>query len=855
LEGIVPRDLPVLIEQLTLDEKSALLAGADMWSTVAVPRLGLPSVRVTDGPNGARGPTLPGQGAHLTSVCVPCGAALGATWDPVLVERVGALLGEETRTKASRVLLAPTVNLHRSPLGGRNFESYSEDPVLAGRLAAAFVRGAQSQGVATTVKHFAGNESELDRMSADSVVDERTLRELYLLPFEMAVRDGGALGVMTAYNRLNGEYCADSSWLLHDVLRGEWGFDGFVISDWYALASSVSAIRAGLDLEMPGTGRAYGPALASAVAAGDVDEALVDEAVLRLLGVLDRIGALDDDPTIEPGSADRSEHRRLARDASSAATVLLVNEGVLPLASQTLRRVAVIGPNSGRAQIMGGGSAQLPAHYRRSPLEALVDRLGPGVEVVHEPGVDIALTTPEVPAEWLSGAGGEPGMTLEFFAPDDLGGEVLATGHRSTGTAVFFGAPDPAVGPAYAMRAKARLAPDQAGRFTLSLVQTAPTRLSVDGVVVLDGTAAPLPPGHDFFGLGSQELTAELDLDPAHPVEIVLEFTNVDGGLLAGAKVGVRPAAPPDGIERAVAAAADADAVVVVVGTDDDWETEGRDRTSMDLPGRQDELVERVLAVAPDAVIVLNTGSPVALPWADQARALLQIWFGGQEMADALVDVLFGDAEPGGRLPTTFPVRLEHNPSYGNFPAENGRINYGEGVLVGYRWYDARHLPVRFPFGHGLSYSSFSVGAPALSSTTFTAGDTLAVEVAVTNTGERRGSEVVQLYVAPSHPRVTRPPKELKAFAKVTLDPGESTTVRLELGDRAFAYWLSADDASEAIGRRLAAEVAWVRPPSGLGRVRGWTIDPGRYEVRIGRSAAVIDHVAEVHVPVGGLVS
>ena len=841
------RDVADLVDQLTLDEKTTLLAGADLWSTVAVERVDLPSVRVTDGPNGVRGPGLPGEDGGLSSVCVPCGSALGATWDSALVERIGRLLGQETRTKASRVLLAPTVNLHRSPLGGRNFESYSEDPLLAGRLAVAYVRGAQAEGVATTVKHFAGNESELDRMSADTVADERTLRELYLLPFEMAVREGGALGVMTAYNRLNGEYCADSQWLLRDVLRGEWGFEGFVISDWFALADTASAIRAGLDLEMPGPGRAYGPALRAAVESGEVAGVDVDAAVTRLLTVLDRIGALDDPPA-EPGSEDRPEHRALARDAASAATVLLVNDGVLPWRREGLRRVAVLGPNASRAQIMGGGSAQLPAHHVTSPLDALRRRLGPDVEVVHEAGVDISLTTPEVPAEWLVGPDGEPGLHVEWFAPDDLGGAVLATGRRSTGTVLALGAPARGVGSAWSARATADLVAPQAGRWRLSFVQTGPSRVLLDGEVLFDGTGAPLPAGSDFFGLGSQELTAELDLDPARPRRIVLESTNAGGAMLAGVKLGVRAAVASDGLDRAVAAAAAADAVIVVVGTDDDWETEGRDRTSMDLPGRQDELVERVLDVAPDAVVVLNTGSPVTLPWADRVRALLQIWFGGQEMADALVDVIVGDVDPGGRLPTTFPVRVEHNPSWGNFPAENGRIVYGEGVLVGYRWYDDRRLPVRFPFGHGLSYTTFEVGEPRLSAATFTPGTQLAIEVDVTNVGDRRGSEVIQLYVGARSSLVHRPPKELKAFAKVALESGATETVRLELGDRSFAYWQSGDPDADALADRLATQVAFVRAPSSVGRTRGWSVEAGTYDLHIGRSATAIDHVVPIEV-------
>jgi beta-glucosidase len=848
------RDLVALVARMELDEKAALLAGADFWSTVAVERLGLPAVRVTDGPNGARGPALPGgldSGPPATSLCVPSGAALGATWDTALLDRVGAVLGAETRLKACRVLLAPTVNLHRSPLGGRNFESYSEDPLLAGRIAAAFVRGVQSQGVACTVKHFAGNESEGDRMLADSIVDERTLREIHLLPFELAVREGGALGIMTSYNRLNGEYCADSRWLLSDLLRGEWGFDGFVVSDWFAFARTTDAITAGLDLEMPGPGRAYGPALAAAVRDDEVGEELVDAAVLRLLGVLDGIGALDDDPGDEPRSEDLPEHRAVARETAAAATVLLRNDGVLPLERTTLKRVAVIGPNAARAVIMGGGSASLPVPEVRSPLDALRARLGHEVEVVHEAGVDISLTTPEIPAELLS-AEGEAGMVVEYFGVDDLGGRTLHRGRVGTGTVTWFAGNTPAeVGPTFAYRAFADLTVETVGHWTLSLVQTEPARLLVDGEVVLDGFARDLPPGHDFFGMGKRELAHVLELSPGRPVRIELQSVVTTTNLMVGSKLGIRPALGADGLERAVAAVRDADAVVVIVGTDADWECEGGDRDSMSLPGDQDELVTRVLEAAPDAVVVLNVGSPVATPWAGRCRALLQCWFGGVEMSDALVDVLLGDAEPGGRLPTTVPVQLEDNPTWGSFPAEGGRIRYREGVLVGYRWYESRGIGVSFPFGHGLSYSRFEIGEPELSSDVFVLGGGLRVRVPVTNVGDRPGSEVVQLYVAPRRPKAFRPPKELKAFAKVALEPGGSAVVELELDDRSFARWADPDPALAELVARQTVQAAWIRPPADVGE-RGWVVDPGPHDLHIGRSSADIAHVVTVEVPVGG---
>ncbi len=837
------RDIESLIDQLTLEEKASLTAGADLWSTVAVERVGLPSVRVTDGPNGARGPTLPGmEGGPTTqtSTCVPCGAALGATWDVELIEQVGAVLGDEARTKACRVLLAPTVNLHRSPLGGRNFESYSEDPLLAGRIAAAFVRGAQAQGVATTVKHLAGNESEIERMTANSVIDERTLRELYLLPFELAIREGGSLGVMTSYNRLNGCYGPDNRDLLEGILRGEWGFDGFVMTDWYAQGHTVAAAQAGLDIEMPGPARFFGSKLVAAVQEGSVPEAAVDAAVARLLGIFDRLGVLDDPPA-EPRSIDKPEHRAVARRAAAASMVLVANRGALPLDLASSASIALIGPGVARTAIMGGGSAQLSTPYVVSVLdgfEAYAAEHAPDLELVHEPGADLARSLPPL----------ELPLVLEVVDGTDPAGPEAETVERPNGELWFFGAPSKLVGKAFSVRLSGSLTPEVGGTWQVSLAQAGRARLWLDDELVLDGVTTPFGPGPTFLGLGSQEVTVEVELTAGVAVSVRAEFTNPDGAMLSGVRLGGRPAPPVDLIDRAVAAARSADQVVVVVGTDKEWESEGHDRQSMDLPVDQDELVARVLQVAPDAVVVVNAGSPVTMDWLDRAGAVVQAWFGGQEMGHALVDVLTGATDPGGRLPTTLPMRLEHNPSFGNFPAENGQIRYGEGLLVGYRWYEARHLPVRAPFGHGLSYTRCELGTPVASASTFTPGTPLRLEIPVTNMGDRRGCEVVQCYVAPQAPTVHRPPQELKAFAKVWLDPGESTTVVLELGERAFAHWRAVDAASAELAGNLQTWLTSSRPLSGIEGRPGWVIDSGRYQLRLGRSSADIAHVVEVTV-------
>src|SRR3954452_23051003 len=488
--GSVPRmgrDIAALVAGLAVDDKARLTAGRDAWSTQPIQAAGIPPVNMTDGPNGARGAAVLGAG-EARSACVPCGSALGATWNPELIERVGGLLGEETRLRGARILLAPTVNLHRSPVAGRNFECFSEDPLLSGRIAAAYVRGVQSRGVAVTVKHLVGNEAETERYTMNSVIDRRALRELYLVPLELAVKEGGALGIMTSYNRFNGLYCADNEELLRGILRGEWGFEGFVVSDWYALVSTAAGARAGLDLEMPGPARAFGPQLARAVAAGDVPEEQLDAQVRRLLSVFDRLGALHDPPVQEERYDDRPEHRALAREAAAESIVLLRNDGVLPLEPDGLRSLAVIGPNAARAQLMGGGSAKLRPYYRVPPLAAIRDRYG-DVDVRFERGVDIARTVPELPARFA----------YEVFAGEDFAGDPVRTGEREDGMLAFFRAPVEVPDPdSFSMRARGAYTAGTDGIHSFSLVVAGAARLLVDGTPVIDASEPP-PLGGELF--------------------------------------------------------------------------------------------------------------------------------------------------------------------------------------------------------------------------------------------------------------------------------------------------------------------------------------------------------------------
>jgi beta-glucosidase len=836
-------DVKAVVDALTLEEKAALTSGEDMLSTVAVERLGIPKVHVTDGPNGARGNSLPGM-ESAPSTCIPCGSALGATWNPALVETLGALVGREARDRGCRGLLAPTVNLHRSPLAGRNFECYSEDPLLSGRLAAGYVRGVQSEGVFATVKHFVGNDAEFERASISSVIDERSLRELYLVPFEIAVTEGGALGIMTAYNRLNGRWLTQRPEFLLGILRDEWGFEGLVMTDWFAVTDTKVSLAAGLDLEMPGPARGLGATVAEAVTKGEVDEADLDAAVSRLLGGLDRIGALEGPAPAPDPKAPTVADIALLRRAASEATVLLSNDGVLPLGSSSAH-IALLGAPALTPTIMGGGSAQVTPHRVETVVDALVQALGPDRTLAYERGCEPSVSPAVVGGAVLRAP---DGFVAETHAGLALEGPVTETQQLHELRMMKIGLSFEAPTGDWSMRVTGTVVPEETGIFQLALAQAGLARLLVNDEVVLDGfTNRPPRGGNDFFGQASQDLVADVHFEEGVPVDMVVEYSFSDTSL-AGFRVGFRTVDGDALLDRAAAAAAEADVAIVCVGTAAETETEGRDRTSLALPGRQAELVRRVAAVNSRTVVVVNAASPVDMEWADDVAAVLQCWFGGQEMAGGLVDVLVGAAEPGGRLPTTLPMRLAHAPSHANFPGENGQLRYGEGVFMGYRGHEHSAIAPRFAFGHGLSYTSFDLGEPTLSTPTHRPGGTVTVTVPVTNVGNRSGSEVVQVYVAPESPRLTRPLKELKGFSKVALNPGESTDVEFVLNDRAFAYWDPGQDDWDEVQAFVPEMFSFLSPPVAR-RQRGWQVDAGSYEILIGRSSQNIAHRCTVQVP------
>lgn len=801
-----------LLARLTLEEKVSLMAGADMWHTVPIERLGIPAIKLSDGPNGVRGEVF--TGAH-TSACFPVGVALAATWNTDLLRQVGVALGIEAHDKDVQVLLGPTVNMHRSPLGGRNFETYSEDPYLASRIAVAFIQGLQSENVGASIKHYVCNDSEFERMSISSDVPERALREIYLPPFEAAIREADPWTVMAAYNRIDGVHACENHRTLNEILKGEWGYQGAVMSDWWGAKSTVGSANGGLDLEMPGPARYYGEKLLHAVQAGEVSPETIDEHARRMLRLIIRSGRLERPEAHPEQSVNRPEVRAVARQAAREAMVLLKNEEqALPLAPASLRTLAVIGPNADRAIIHGGGSSQVTYHYAISPLQGIRQRLGDAVDVRFAQGGIAYRQMPQLDPAWLAAPEGadQGGFRVTYYNSLEPGGQPAVTRFEPRTQFVWMGSIDPALDEtAFSARMEGILEPPVSGVFTLGISAMGLCRLYLGDELLLDNWSEARP-GEGMMGMGSAPVTAEVTLTAGEPVPIAVEYSRQNTPLVGGLRISLLPPQPANPIAEAVAVAREADAAIVVVGTDSDWETEGQDRIDMRLPGDQDALIRAVAEANPRTVVVVNAGSPIDMrAWIDQVPAVLQGWFAGQEWGNALADLLFGDEAPSGRLPLTFPMRLEDNPAYINYPGENGHVRYGEGIFVGYRYYDYKDVAPLFPFGHGLSYTEFRYANLRLEQDTLAPGETLAFSVDVTNTGDRAAQEVVQVYVHDVEARLARPPQELKAFRKVALAPGQTETVRLTLEPRALQYY---DDAQAA-----------------------WVADPGEFELRVGRSS------------------
>jgi beta-glucosidase len=813
-----------LLSGLTLQDKVLLLTGADAWRTQGTEALGLRPMVTSDGPAGVRGLVLD---ERQPSSSLPCPSALGATWDTGLVGELAAALGAEARAKGVDVLLAPTINLMRTPLGGRGFECFSEDPVLTARLGVAFVHGVQDAGVAATVKHFVGNDSETERWTYDARISEAVLRELYLVPFEACVREAGVALVMAAYNKVNGIPMTEHTRLLRDVLKGEWGFAGVVTSDWHATRSTAATALAGLDLAMPGPDGPWGSQLAQAVADGAVTPEVLDDKVIRLLRLARQVGAMDAAPAAPPGAAQPAlVDPGLLRRAVTSSLVLLRNEGgALPIDPGTVGRVAVIGPNAVRPAIHGGGSAVVMPVSVSTPAAALAEALSGQAEVTVSPGCQTWVMVPEPAVGSLRDPGtGQPGLRLEFR---DADGGLLAAEHRGSTALTWWDQVPPGIGwgePGTIVLA-ASFRPEASGPHVFGVAGVGRLTLTVDDAVVADAaTAVPEDPVEAMARPG--ELRATVPLEAGREAQVRLEFRPAaDGEGPLAVRLGIVPAADEDDLlAEAERTAGLADAAVVVVGSAPMTESEGFDRSTLALPGRQDELVRRVAAVNRRTVVVVNAGMPVLMPWAEQVAAVIYAWLPGQAMGAALADVLLGRSEPGGRLPVTLPAAEADCPVLHAVPRD-GVLDYSEGLLIGYRGYDASLRRPHFPFGHGLGYTSWAYESLRAATADLAGGDDLDVTVTLRNTGTRPGREVVQAYLAgpPSDPGA--PPRQLAAFAAAVAAPGSSAEVTLTLPARAFARW------DEQAG--------------------SWAWPPGPFTVHVGRSSRDLRLSVQVQVRPG----
>jgi beta-glucosidase len=778
------------------------MSGFNSWYTNKIDRLGIPSIKMSDGPNGVRGDSNSGK----SSACFPCAISIGSTWDMDLINQLGIALGEEAKVKDVDVLLGPTINIHRHPLGGRHFESFSEDPFLTGKIATEYVKGVQSQDVAACLKHFIGNDTEYERHLVSSNIDEKTLREIYLLPFEMGIKEGNAQVVMSAYNKLNNIYCSSHKELLIDILKDEWGFDGYVVSDWGAALETEENAKGGLDLEMPGPGNVWGDQLFAAVSEGKVEEELIDDKVRRILNIAN-FSKRFENPTNKPEQSNNSEeHRRLLKKAAASGMVLLKNNDLLPLKSN-VKNLAIIGPNAKEAQIIGGGSASLKPHYQAHPLEAFQNKLGDHTNISYAKGCHTHKFLPRVNEGFMDD---KEGFLVEYFEGSNFDENLLVQEHLIGNKFwVFEGFAKDVIAkferPDISVRFSCAYTPDISGQHEFEIFGIGKARLFIDGEELIDNWTETSP-GEAFFSFSSDSKRALVNLieGTTYQLEIRYKFEGNFPAIYIGCQA-------PDKVnlfDEALEVASAADQVILIVGTNSDWETEGNDRSDFNLPVNQNHLIEEVLRVNPNTLVVLNTGSPVKMPWADKAEAIMQTWFAGQEFGNALVDIITGEINPSGRLPTSFPKNIEDTPAFNSYPGKDLQMNYDEKLLVGYRWYDKKNIKTLFPFGHGLSYTNFEYSDLEVD---VRATNMASCKFSVRNTGQVAGIETAQCYVSFKTIDDSEPEKTLQGFSKIALNPNDESSIEINLNSRNFSSWNVAK--------------------------RSWEVRAGSYEILIGSSA------------------
>ncbi|KAJ6039633.1 glycoside hydrolase [Penicillium canescens] len=856
-----PTKIEGILAQLSLTEKCSLLSGKNMWETLDLPRLGIRSLKTTDGPAGVRGAKWT-DGSYTTFV--PCGISLGATFDPQVVERIGTVLGAETRGKKAHILLAPTMNLSRSPLGGRNFENFGEDPFLTGIMATHYIKGIQSQGVGACMKHFVANDQETRRFNMDEQIDERTLREVYLRPFQMALK-ADPWAAMTAYPKINGEHADTSRHLVYEILRKEWGFENLVMSDWGGLNSTIGSIKATTDLEMPGPPLRYGLALEAAVRANEVSEKEdIDPSLRRLLATLDRAGLVSPDKTTEDALVyhdtdvrtgeevlDRPEFRAIAREAAVSGIVLLKNENsILPLQPTKINKIAIIGPNAKAPTPGGTGSAVVNPYYITTPFESItkaITTLNSEIDIQYEQGIRTHLHLPLLGNIITTPDGKTPGVQVNFYRGHDFEGDIVATTYWQNSMVYLMSdgdIPSNLRGKPYCFRALGLFTPTVSGQYDFSLSNTGKATFFVNNELFIDNREWTNICAN-FMNCSSPDKLNSMHLEAGITYGFRIDNVAVppptrphDNTLfhrIAGVKVGMLIQTDEElMMKSAIDKAQEADLTIVIAGHNNDTEREGCDRTSLTLPRRTDELIENICQKNPNTVVVTQSACAITMPWAEKARAIVHAWYQGQENGNALADVLLGRFNPSAKLPITFPHQLKDHGSYSWFPGDvvKDRAEYGEGVLVGYRWFDNQKIEPLWPFGYGLSYTSFEITDVQVEGTIAVDGSRNAIlSASVTNTGRYAGSEVVQVYMSSSplikgEQRVSR---SLEGFEKVFLVPGEAKTVRLSLSSHAVSWY-------EVEGREGGS-------PAGK-----WRTDPGVYQCFVGSSSR--DIVAELKIVV-----
>jgi len=808
-----------LVARLNLEQKVRLLTGADGWVLNGESAVGLRPMVLSDGPAGVRGTRFDRSDP---STSLPCPVGLASTWDEQLVRRLARALGQEARAKGVDVILGPTVNIVRTPLSGRGFECFSEDPLLTARIAVAYVRGVQEAGVGATVKHYVANDSETDRRTYDARVSEQVLRELYLPPFEACVAEADVFLVMAAYNSVNGATMTANQPLLRDLLKNEWGFRGVVVSDWSATSTTAPSALAGLDLIMPGPNGPWGDQLVGTVRAGTVPESEIDDKVARLLVLARRVGALN-------GAVDHAPTRKAAlidpallREVTARSFVLLSNpDGLLPLEAGTVGKVALIGPNSMDPQTQGGGSVRVLPAAQATLADTLRSAFGSSTAITVHQGC-FTRSTIATPSDGSlrDPVTGKAGVRLEVR--DAAGATVLDAPFPTTVITWWDGLPEAVHLPGTQMIMRARYLPEVDGAHVLGAAGVGGMKVIVDGVPVAEATTTP--PRDVVEALSRPpEVRVQLDLEAGREIEVRVEHQPNARGHQSGFAnlgLGIIPLRNDDKlIAEAVEAAAGADVVVLVVGSADGTESEGYDRETMVLPGRQDELVSRVAAANPKTVVVINSGMPVLMPWAEKVAAILQVWFPGQAFGEALAATLLGEIEPAGRLPVSMPRAEADSPVLTAHP-EAGNLTYGEGLLVGYRGYDRSGSDPLFCFGHGLGYTEWSYESLTPAMDSIRAGEDLELVVTVRNKGRRTGREVVQVYLEGPDDDAGRPLRTLAAFGAVAAGPGERVKVGLSVPARSFARY---DEGSH-----------------------GWASRQGAYMVRAGRSSRDLKLSAQV---------